>query len=185
MEDSKIIELFFERSEDAISALSEKYGKLCIKTAVNILGSKEDAEECVNDAYLGLWNTIPPQNPNPLVSYLLRVVRNISTAKYHSKSAKKRNSFYDVALDELCDCISSGDFVEDSLDAKEIAEIIDKFLGRLDRDSRVMFVRRYYCADSLEELSKLFGISRHALSVKLSRIREKLKKELLKEGIYL
>ena len=101
LDDRKIIELFFERSEQAIIELSKKYGSVCSKVAFNILNNTQDTEECVNDAYLGTWNTIPPQNPNPLLSYVCRIVRNLAIKKYHTNTAAKRNSIYDVALDEL------------------------------------------------------------------------------------
>lgn len=101
MDDSKIIELFYERSEQAIIELSKKYGTVCTKIAFNILNNTQDTEECVNDAYLGTWNTIPPQNPNPLLSYVCRIVQNLAIKKYHTNTAAKRNSIYDVALDEL------------------------------------------------------------------------------------
>ena len=100
MDDSKIIELFYERSEQAIIELSKKYGTVCTKVAKNILNDVRDTEECVNDAYLGAWNTIPPQRPNPLLSYVCRIVRNLAIKKYHANTAVKRNSIYDVALDE-------------------------------------------------------------------------------------
>ena len=101
MDDSKIIGLFFERSQQGLSELSQKYGTLSLRTAENILKSREDAEECVNDAYRVIWDKIPPENPSPLSSYFLKIVRNIALKKYHSNTAKKRNSFYDSALDEL------------------------------------------------------------------------------------
>ena len=122
MDDSKIIDLFYARSEQAIMELSTKYGAVCSKVAKNILNNSHDAEECVNDAYLGAWNTIPPQNPNPLLTYICRIVRNLSIMKYHSNTAIKRNSFYDAALDELEDCLASSETVEDKLTAKEPVE---------------------------------------------------------------
>ena len=128
MEDSKIIELFFARSEQAIIELSKKYEMICKKIAKNILNNMLDAEECVNDAYLGMWNTIPPQNPNPLLAYVSRIVRNIAIAKYHSNTAIKRNSFYDMALDELESCLASSSSVEDELTAKELTIILRKYL---------------------------------------------------------
>ncbi len=185
MEDDKIIALFFARSEDAIHALAEKYGRLCTKVATNILNNGQDAEECVNDTYLGVWNTVPPQKPNPLVRYVCRIVRNLSIAKYHANTAAKRNSSYDVALDELENCFASADCVEDAFDAQQTAESISKFLMTLEQESRVMFVRRYYYAEPIGEIAKLFGKSNHYISVKLSRIREKLKSHLKKEGVAL
>lgn len=185
LEDSKIIELFFERSENAIVELSNKYGSLCSKVANNILNNRLDAEECVNDTYLGVWNTIPPQRPNPLVSYVCRIVRNLAIMKYHSNTAAKRNSVYDVALDELENCFASAQSVEDEFNAKMTAEIIDRFLLSLDKDSRVIFVRRYYHAESISGIAELFNTSNHYVSVRLSRTREKLKKHLIKEGVSL
>ena len=185
LEDSEIIELFYERSEQAIVELSKKYGSVCTRVANNILNDQSDAEECVNDAYLAAWDTIPPQRPNPLLSYVCRIVRNLAIKKYHSNTAKKRNSTYDVSLDELENCFPASDSVEDEFDAKETARIIDDFLETLDEENRIMFVRRYWHAESLEELAKLFHTSKHNISVRLSRTREKLKKHLIKEGVNL
>ena len=183
MEDSKIIELFFERSEQAISELSNKYGAICRKVADNILNNRLDAEECVNDAFLGVWNTVPPQRPDPLLSYVCRIVRNLALKKYHKKTAQKRNSFYDAALDEMANCIPSSFSVEDEISAKEVAEMIGRFLETLDQPSRVMFVRRYWHADSIEELAELFHKSKHYISVRLSRIRKALKQYLIEKGV--
>ena len=183
MEDREIIELFFERSEQAIVELSEKYGSVCARVANNILNDRTDAEDCVNDAYLGAWDTIPPQRPNPLLSYVCRIVRNLAIKRYHSNTAAKRNSTYDVSLDELENCFPASDSVEDEFDAKETARIIDDFLETLDEENRVMFVRRYWHAASIEELAELFHTSKHNISVRLSRTREKLKKHLIKEGV--
>ncbi len=182
MEDSKIIGLFFERSEQAIVELSDKYGPVFLKVADNILNSRLDSEECVNDAYLGVWNTVPPQKPDPLLSYVCRIVRNLAIKKYHENTAKKRNSVYDVALDEIIDCLPASASVEDEIAAKEIARAIDAFLGTLDRRSRIMFVRRYWYSDSVEDIAAMFGKSRHYVSVRLSRIRSSLKEHLKKEG---
>lgn len=183
LEDSKIIKLFFERSDQAIIELSNKYGAVCSKIAFNILGNKQDVEECVNDAYFGAWNTIPPQNPSPLLSYVCRIVRNLAVKRYHTNTAVKRNSIYDVALDELEDCFPSSVSVEEGFNAKETASIIDGFLKTLDKKNRIIFVRRYWYSDSISDLAELFQTSSHNISVRLSRTREKLKKHLIKEGV--
>ncbi len=181
MTDVKIIELFFERNEQAISELSAKYGGVCRRVATNILKNESDAEECVNDSYLAAWNTIPPERPNPLKTYLLRLVRNISTAKYHQNTSQKRNSNYDIALDELEECISvEGSDLEQERRARELAKAIDGFLDSLDKDSRLMFMCRYWCSDSISDIADKFGITPHHASVRLSRIREKMKKYLKK-----
>ena len=162
--------------------LSKKYGTICIRIAKNILNNSLDAEECVNDAYLGAWNTIPPQKPNPLKTYICRIVRNLSIKRYHSNTSMKRNSFYDAALDELENCIPSGKTVESELFARELAKIIDDFLDTLDKENRVIFVRRYWYSDSISDISKRFHMSNNNISVRLSRTREKLKNYLRKEG---
>lgn len=183
MEDEKIIQLFWERSETAIAQLAEKYGAVCGRIARNILNSASDAEECVNDTYLAAWNTIPPQHPNPLKTYVCRLVRNIAIAKYHSNTALKRNSYYDVALDELEDCLASGDAVEEAVSAKELTELINLFLEQLDAESRVMFVRRYWYGDDVSDIAVRCGVSANTAAVRLSRVREKLKKFLRENGV--
>lgn len=182
LEDSEIIELFFERSEHAIEELSAKYGKACKSISKNILKNELDAEECVNDSYLAAWNTIPPQRPELLGAFIFRIVRNISIAKYHSKTAMKRNSHYDTSLDELEDCFGDSITVENEIEANELSRCIDDFLDTLDRDSRMMFMRRYWYSDSIGDIAKKFHTSENNVYVKLSRIRGKLKKYLLKEG---
>lgn len=183
MEDQKIIELFYERSEQAILELSNKYGNTCHKVAMNILNNRLDAEECVNDAYLGCWNTIPPQNPNPLLAYVCRIVRNISIKKYHQNTAKKRNSHYDVALDELENSLFSLLTPQDEMNASELTKMIDQFLDSLDKTSRVMFVRRYWFSDSIATISAMFRMNSHTVTVRLSRTREKLKQYLSQKGV--
>lgn len=185
MDDSKIIELFYRRSEQAIEELGKKYGKVCAQIAYNILRDTRDSEECVNDTYLGVWNTVPPQKPDPLRTYVYRIVRNLSIAKYHAKTAQKRNSFYDVALEELDACLASGFSVESELSAKQLPILIDRFLDTLDQKSRVMFVRRYWYADSITAIAEKFHMKPNNVSVHLSRTRNKLKKYLVKEGYVL
>jgi len=183
LDDKKIIELFYERSEQAITELSKKYGLLCEKIADNILNNHLDAEECVNDAYLAVWNTIPPQNPDSLVSYVCRIVRNQAIKKYHENTALKRNSIYDTSLNELEEVLPSSASVEGELEAKEVSAMIDRFLETLDKQSRTMFIRRYWYSDSIEEIALSFKTSKHYISVRLSRIRKALKKHLVKEGV--
>lgn len=182
LEDSKIIDLFFARSEQAIDMLAKKYGGVCTKIAENILNNRLDVEECLNDAYLGVWNTIPPQRPNPLISYVSKIVRNRAIAKYHANTALKRNSYYDVALDELSECLADISSVEDEVTANELTKILNDFLATLDKDKRVMFVRRYWYADSVTDIAKRFHVSNNYVSVNLLRIRESLKEYLKKEG---
>lgn len=182
LEDSKIIALFYARSEQAVEELSKKYGALCRKIAGNILNNDLDAEECVNDAFYAAWITIPPQNPKPLKAYISRITRNLAIAKYHKNTAKKRNSFYDLALEELEECIPALDDVETELAGKELTHSLEKFLDTLDKESRIMFIRRYWYSDSISEIAERFQLSKNHVMVKLSRIRMKLKKYLEKEG---
>ncbi len=182
MEDSEIIDLFFSRSERAISETREKYGSACLVISNNILGNSLDAEECLSDALLAMWNAIPPEKPNPFRAYLFRIVRNISIARYHSNTSKKRNSFYDVALDELGDCFAGKQSVEQEITARELSGLIDRFLETLDEESRMLFVRRYWYSDSIKDLAERFGTNPNNISVRLSCLRTKLRKYLQKEG---
>ena len=182
LEDSKIIELFFARVEQAIVELSAKYGTVCNRIARNILKNDLDAEECVNDTYLAAWNTIPPQNPDPLRTYIFRIVRNTAIAKYHANTSEKRNSYYDVALEELENCLAASSTVEQEIAADELSKQIDCFLATLDEDSQMLFVRRYWYSDSISDLAERFHISNSNVSVRLSRIRNKLQIYLQKEG---
>ena len=184
MDDSKIIALFFARSEQAITELSAKYGKLCLSIANNILGNGQDAEECVNDTYLGAWNTIPPQKPNPLQAYICKIARNIAITRYHSNTALKRNSHYDVALEELEHCLFSPDTAESQLYAKELTHLLDRYLATLDVRSRVMFVRRYWYSESVTDIAAAFRMRPNSVTVQLSRIRSKLRKFLIQEGYF-
>ncbi len=182
MEDSRIIDLFFERSEQAIEELDKKYGAAVKKTAANILRDRLDVEECANDTYLGVWNSIPPHRPNPLVSFVCRIARNIAVNRFHANTAEKRGSNYGLILDELEECIPSGMSVETEIEAKELTEAINRFLSALCREDRFLFVRRYWYADSVADLAAMTDGNANRISVRLFRIREKLMKSLKKEG---
>lgn len=175
MEDAQIIALFVQRSPQAIGELDKKYGKLCHRLAYNIVNSREDAEECVNDAYLGVWNAIPPAKPDPLVSYLVKVVRNVSLKACQHRQAAKRNGGFTVAMEELEGCVSDGKTVEDEVEAKELARFIESFLDTLTVKERVIFMRRYGFLDSYGEIARRVGISEKNVSVRLSRMRWKLR----------
>lgn len=183
MEDSQIIALFFERSEQAIVEISEKYGAAVRKTTANILQDRQDAEECVNDTWLGAWNAIPPQRPNPLAAFVCRIARNLALKKYHSNNAQKRNGCYDLVLDELAECMPSSVNVEDDFTAKEISASISRFLDTLEYDDRFAFVRRYWFADSVSDIAAMMGQKSHRVSVRLYRTRERLHRYLKKEGL--
>lgn len=182
MEDEKIIKLFFSRSEDAIKALDEKYGKLCHKLSYHILNNWSDAEECVNDAYLGAWNTIPPTQPSPLAAFVCKIVRNISLKRYHKKEAAKRNSVYEIAMEELEACFASPNTVEAEIDASELACVIEQFLQRLTVENRVIFMRRYWFSDTYADIAACVGLTEKNVSVRLARVRKKLKEYLIERG---
>ena len=184
IEDEKIIDLFFNRSEKAIQELDIKYGKVCHKLSYNILNNKQDAEECVNDAYLGAWNAIPPTRPNPLLSYIVKIVRNISLNIYWRKEAAKRSGNYKIALEEIEGYITDQKTVEDEIEARELARIIEEFLDTLTVENRVIFMRRYWFADSYKDIAELVGISEKNISVRLTRIREKMKQYLIEREVF-
>lgn len=183
MTDAEIISLFFERSEQAITELAKKHGNAVARVSRNILGNEQDAEECVNDTYLGTWNAIPPHKPSPLRTFVCKIARNLATMKYHANTAEKRNSHYDVALDELEECLSESGSVEEEYDARELSEAINAFLSTLKYTDRFIFVRRYWYSDSPEDIAKMANSTANSVTVRLCRLREKLRYYLMKEGL--
>lgn len=184
MDDSAIIELFFSRSEQAIRELDSKYGKVCHNLSYNILGSRQDAEECVNDAYLGTWNAIPPAQPNPLLAFLCRIVRNLSLMRYHANQAAKRGGGgYTVALEEVEDCLASPHMVERELEEQELVRLIEDFLGTLSLENRVIFMRRYWFSDSYEDIAVRMSLSGKNVSVRLTRIRKQIRRYFEERGV--
>lgn len=183
MDDIKIIDLFFARSELAIEALDGKFGAICHNLSRSILKDQQDAEECVNDAYLGVWNAIPPHRPNPLSVFVCKIVRNISIMRYRANTALKRNSNYDSTMEELENCLSSSVSVEDSLEEKELIAIIEDFLRDLSQENRVIFLRRYWFSDSYVEIAARTGLTEKNVSVRLSRIRKQLQTHLAERGV--
>ena len=184
IDDKSIIELFFQRSEQGLAELDIKYGKLCHTLSHNILNSRQDAEECVNDAYLGVWNAIPPARPDPLRAYVCKVVRNISLKLYYKKEAKKRSSEYDIAMQELEDCLPAPNTVEAEVEAKELALMIEQFLDTLNDENAVIFLRRYWFSDTYAEIAERTGISEKSVSMRLVRLRKQMKQYLLEREVY-
>jgi len=183
--DEEIIELFFTRSEDAIKELKVKYGKICLQTSYNILDNYFDAEECVNDSYLGVWNAIPPTRPKPLLTYVLKIVRNVSLTRYQKNHAQKRNSSYDVAMEELEEFLAAPDSVESRMELRELAGNIETFLDSLNSLNRVIFVRRYWFYDNYMQIAKKVGLSEKNVSVRLTRLRKQLKDYLEERGNFI
>lgn len=184
IEDEKIIKLFFERSEQAIQELDIKYGKAFHSLSYNIVNDKQDAEECVNDSYLGAWNTIPPTNPNPLQAYICKIVRNISLKLYYRKQAAKRNSTYEVAMQELEPYLSAPNTIEAEIETRELVGIIESFLDTLSEENCVIFMRRYWFSDTYIEIAKRVGLSQKNVSVRLTRIRKQLRKYLIEREVF-
>ena len=184
IDDEKIIVMLFERSEQAIRELDIKYGKICHNISYNIVNNRQDAEECVNDAYLGAWNAIPPVRPNPLLSYIAKIVRNISLKIYWRKEAAKRSGHYKIALEEIEGYIADQKTVEDEIEARELARIIGEFLDTLTLENRVIFMRRYWFADSYKDIAEFMGLSEKNISVRLTRIREKMKQYLIEREVF-
>lgn len=183
MQDGQIIELLLRRDESALAELDKKYGAVCHSVAHNMLGNAADAEECVNDSYLGVWNSIPPNRPEKLLPYVCRIVRNLAAKKYHRNTAQKRNSFYDVALDELAECLTVSDTLEDEAAARQTGEHINAFLSELDKTSRIIFVLRYWFSYSPDDIASKVGKSKNYVAVKLSRTRHRLREYLKQRGI--
>ena len=184
IEDEKIIELFFERSEQAIRDLDSKYGKVCHALSYNIVNNRQDAEECVNDAYLGAWNAIPPTKPNPLQTYICKIVRNLSLKLYYRKEAAKRNSTYEIAMQELEAYLSAPNTVEADIEARELICIIESFLDTLSEENCVIFMRRYWFSDTYAEIAKRVGLSEKNVSVRLTRIRKQMKDYLIEREVF-
>ena len=185
MDDGKIKELFKNRNGDAIAETDKKYGAYCRKIADNILPDKQDAEECVNDAYLAVWNSIPPQDPDSLKLFLARIVRNLAFNRYNESRAEKRGGGETaLVLDELAECLESGDSVESELDRRALGELMRNFVKELPKKERRIFVRRYFYTEPLADIAKLCGMTENSVSVTLHRTRKKLKELLKKEGFY-
>ncbi len=183
LEDSLIIELFNERSEQAIVELTDKYGRSARCTAANILNSDQDVEECMNDTNLAVWNSIPPERPENLRAYYTAVTRNTALSRYRSNTAKKRNSIYDTALEELEECLAAKDDPSADVEAKELSAAINAFLKRLSKEDRQMFVCRYWLADTIDEIAAKLQCKSSRVSLRLFRTREKLRTYLIKEGL--
>lgn len=183
MDDGNIINLFFERSERAIIELANKYGPVCFTVSINILNDRLEAEECVNDSYLAVWNNIPPQRPNPLLSFVCRIVRNISINRYKKNSAQKRKGNYELCLDEIENIVSNHSSVEDECSVAELTALIDEFLDSQAKTNRMIFVRRFWYLDSYKDIADASGLREGAVRTRLSRVKSDLRKFLERNGV--
>ncbi len=186
MQDKQIVDLFLKRDESAITATAEKYERYISKIAYNILADEEDAKETVNDTYLAAWNSIPPNEPETLSTYLVKLTRRISIDKLRTNTRKKRiPSEYTVSIDELGDVVSNEDSAESEFEAKLLSEAINAFVKSLPEIKKNIFVSRYYFHDSVKDVSQTFGIGEEKVKGILFRTRKALKEYLLKEGFEL
>ncbi len=186
MDDNGIIQLYWDRNDQAISLTSEKYGHYCKSIAKNILNNEEDAEECVNDTYLNAWNSMPTHWPEQLATFLGKITRNLSFNKYKRNHTEKRGGGeITLVLDELTDCVSDIDNVEQIIDRQELAKAISSFVKSLSIEKRNIFVRRYWYADPVSDIASDYGMLQGTVSKTLERTRKKLKAYLIERGFEL
>ncbi len=183
MEDEAIITLFFQRDQRAIQELDKKYGKVCHALAHRLTGDRRDGEECVNQAYLGVWNAIPPHRPEALLAYVCKIVRNTALHVLEKARAAKRDG-HNLALEELADCLPAGETAESALEAGEVTRAIEDFLDGISQENRAIFLGRYWFAASYREIGERVGMSEKAVSVRLSRLRQKLRDFLKERGVF-
>ena len=185
MEDEAIVMLYWERQERAIAETEIKYGGLCRSLAQRVLASPEDTEECVSDTWLRTWNSIPPQRPKAFGAFLCAITRNLALDRYRRQTAQKRGSGeIELALEELGECVS-GETMEEKLQLQLLTDALNGFLHWLKPRDRELFLRRYWSLEPLRELARREGLSENALSVRLHRLRVRLREYLDKEGIEL
>ena len=183
MDDEKIVQLYFDRNEEAISVTADKYGNYCTSIANNILGNIETAKECVNDTYYNTWNSIPPYRPRVLSAFLGKITRNLAFNRYKHDTADKRgNGELPAVLDELSDLVSCNDNVEQIYDYKMLVENINEFLGKLPTVKRNIFICRYWYAYSVDNIAKRYGKTVSAVTMILSRLRKQLQDYLIERG---
>ncbi len=184
MENKQIIDLFFERNENAIKETEVKYGKLCMSIAMNILGNSEDASECVNDTYLGVWNAIPPERPNNLKAFVSKIARNYALKKLAYNGAVKRSPEMTLSFFELEEILPDESARQD-VDDGELGRILSEFLRKEKEDQRNVFIRKYYFFDSISDIAKRYSFSESKVKSMLFQTRGRLKSYLKKKGVYL
>ena len=186
MVDEKIIELYWKRDETAIQETAQKYEKYLIKIAYNILNDTEDSRESVNDTYLKAWNSMPPNKPTVLKTYLGKITRQISIDIFRAKNRQKRgNSQYALSLDELAECVPDGMNTHQEIELKLLGQIISEFLYTLPEQTRFIFVCRYYFCDSIKSISAYYNLSESKVKNTLFRTRKALKNHLESEGFFI
>ena len=180
----EIIALHWERSENALSESQRRYGGLCKRIAVNILGSREDAEERLNDTLFAAWNAIPPERPSSLSAYLAGITRNHALTRLKARRRQKRGGGEaEVLLSELADCVPEGDFADRLIDARHIGEVISEFLREQSDINAAVFTERYFHCKTIAEISRESGFTKSNITARLFRMREKLRKTLNEKGV--
>lgn len=182
MDDCMIIDLYWARSEDAISETDKKYGRFCYGLSFNILGDSLDAEECVSDTYMAAWDAMPPHRPGLLKAFLGKLSRRIAISRWRGKNAAKRKGMTELVLDELSDCVPGGCSPAEELELKELAAVIDGFLRSLPEAERLVFIRRYWYLDPIKDICARYGYSQSKVKTMLYRMRAALKFRLSEEG---
>ncbi len=184
VDDNDIVELYLRRDERAIAETSRKYESYCMKISMNILNSRLDSEECVNDTYMQTWKAIPPHRPAVLASFLGKITRNLAINRYNALHADKRAAGeFALSLDELDDCVAGQSTVESEAEIKMLSQSISEFLREQPAQARRIFVCRYFYCESVSEIAALFGASESKIKSMLFRMRNKLRKHLEKGGI--
>ena len=182
MEDTRIIELYWQRSHQAIQETKIKYGGYCFTIAKNLLGDERDAEECVSDTYLGAWNAMPPHRPRHLNLFLAKITRRLAFNRFDSRTARKRGGGeLPLVLEELDQCIAGGTDPEALVEARELKEAIQAFVSALPPREQSLFVKRYFFTQPISQVAREMDMTANHVSVALSRIREKLRAYLIKE----
>lgn len=177
MEDRHILKLLWQRAEQAIAAMAERFGRRLYCTALNLVNDPQDAEECVNDTYMAVWNAIPPKRPEPLAPYVYRTGRNIALNRLRANTAQKRSG-YELSLDELAGCVPAPCLE----DCRALGQAMDAYLDTISKSSRVIFLRRYWFGDTVKDIARDLCMTENAVFVRLSRTRDGLKQYLMKEG---
>ena len=183
MEDQKIIDLYWQRSEQAIAETDAKYGGYCFSIAYNILTNREDSEESVSDTYLAAWRSMPPKKPGILSAFLGKITRHLSIDRWRRRTADKRGGGQvPLALEELENCVSGTESMEQALQRKELTVLVNRFLDSLPETERNVFLSRYWYVDPIQDIADTFGFTAAKVNSMLHRTREKLRKQLQKEG---
>lgn len=184
MDDSQIIQLYFERDETAVRETELKYGKLCLGIANRILNNPADAEECVNDTYLSVWNAIPPQQPDNLMAFVARIARNQSLKRLEFHQAYKRSAYTAVSLSEL-EAVLPGKSIQPEMEEKLLGRLVSDFLRKEKEAARNVFIRKYWYFDSIADISARYSFSESKVKSMLFHTRNRLRSYLKKEGVYL